>query len=149
LLACPGIVTANGNETIIQEITDGHILPRFETLAATAEHLANTADQDCAPDSAALRSAYADAFDAWISASHLRFGPTEVDDRAFALAFWPDSRGATPRTLSALIDARDPIAAKPEAYSQVSIAAGGSMRWNSCCLMKHSAARAMQHITAP
>jgi len=34
-------------------------------------------------------AAYHVAFDAWMSVSHLRFGPSEADDRAFAIAFYP------------------------------------------------------------
>ncbi|HBR37591.1 MAG TPA: peptidase M75, partial [Sulfitobacter pontiacus] len=56
-----------------------------------------------------------DAFDAWIAVSHLRFGPSETDNRAFALAFWPDSRGATPKTLAGLITDADPVGRDPQA----------------------------------
>ncbi len=106
----------------IQDIVDGHILPRFETLAAQTQVLSDVAALECDPTSDTLRSAYGDAFDAWVSASHLRFGPSEVDDRAFALAFWPDSRGATPRVLATLLAEQDPIAASVETYADVSIA---------------------------
>jgi predicted lipoprotein len=109
----------------IQDIVDGHILPRFEALAERTQVFADVAVLDCDPTSDTLKSAYGDAFDAWISASHLRFGPTEVDDRAFALAFWPDSRGATTRALGTLLAEQDPIAASVETYSDVSIAARG------------------------
>ncbi len=109
----------------IQDIVDGHILPRFETLAAQTQVLSDVAALECDPTSDTLRSAYGDAFDAWVSASHLRFGPSEVDDRAFALAFWPDSRGATPRVLATLLAEQDPIAASVETYADVSIAARG------------------------
>ncbi|MGJ8617404.1 MAG: imelysin family protein [Sulfitobacter sp.] len=117
--------TAFAENTVVARIVDDHILPRFERLAQTSEALKTTAMTDCTATSIPLRAAYADAFDAWVSASHLRFGPTEKNDRAFAIAFWPDSRGATPRSLSALIIAQDPIAALPDTYSQVSIAARG------------------------
>lgn len=109
----------------ISDIIDDHILPRFETLASASEALSDAAMQDCDPFSDNLRNAYGTAFDAWVSASHLRFGPTEVDDRAFALAFWPDSRGATPRALNALIAAQDPIGFDLKDYNEVSIAARG------------------------
>jgi len=109
----------------IAGIIDNHILPRFETLASASEALSETAALDCDPTSGKLRTAYGAAFDAWVSVSHLRFGPTEVDDRAFALAFWPDSRGATPRALAALIAGEDPIGLDAEAYREVSIAARG------------------------
>ena len=123
LAAAP--VIANAQTTIIDDIVDEHILPRFQTLAETSAHLATTAQNDCAVTSQALQNAYSDAFDTWVRASHLRFGPTEVDDRAFALAFWPDSRGAAPRTLTALLTDQDPVIASPEDYAQVSIAARG------------------------
>ncbi len=125
LAVAPFIATAQTPDPVIAKIVDSHILPRFQALADTTAQLAVTARGDCAPESTPLRAAYSDAFDAWIGASHLRFGPTEVDDRAFALAFWPDSRGATPRTLNTLIAQEDPVAATPEAYAQVSIAARG------------------------
>jgi predicted lipoprotein len=110
---------------VIADVVQQHIVPRFETLAERTAQLAQAAQDDCAPGSATLRAAYSAAFDAWISASHLRFGPTETDDRAFALAFWPDNRGATPRALAALVSARDPVAASAHGYAQVSIAARG------------------------
>ncbi len=102
-----------------------HILPGFDRLAQRSAVLAETAATDCSPTSAPLRAAYHDAFDAWVAVSHLRFGPTEVDDRAFALAFWPDSRGTTPKALSALIRDEDDIAASAAAYADMSIAARG------------------------
>lgn len=112
-------------QTKPDEILRDHILPRFEALAATTATLADVAQQDCAPTANTLRSAYHTAFDAWVSASHLRFGPTEVLDRAFALAFWPDSRGVTPRSLAALLAQEDPIALTADTYKDVSIAARG------------------------
>ena len=123
LAAAP--VIANAQTTIIDDIVDEHILPRFQTLAETSAHLATTAQNDCAVTSQALQNAYSDAFDTWVRASHLRFGPTEADDRAFALAFWPDSRGATPRSLTTLLTEQDPVIASPEDFAQVSIAARG------------------------
>ena len=116
---------ASAQTADISGIVDAHILPRFQTLADTTAHLAATAQNDCLATSEDLQSTYAQAFDAWISASHLRFGPSEVDDRAFALAFWPDSRGATPRSLAKLLTEQDPVIASPEDYAAVSIAARG------------------------
>lgn len=116
------VVAQNGLTT---QIVQTHILPRFDHLAQTAGTLAQTATHDCTATSPALRAAYHAAFDAWIIASHLRFGPSEVDDRAFAIAFWPDSRGVTPKALARLIADQDPIAFRPDQYSDVSIAARG------------------------
>lgn len=118
-------VTAMAQKDVAESIVRDHILPRFEQLAERSETLADVARKDCDAASVSLRTAYNDAFDAWISASHLRFGPTEVDDRAFALAFWPDSRGATPKVLSKLIADQDPVAASAADFADVSIAARG------------------------
>ncbi len=106
-------------------IVDNHIMPGYRELATEAEALTNTAQADCAPDSAALRAAYGSAFDAWVQVSHLRFGPSETDDRAFALAFWPDPRGSSPKALGALLREQDPAAAGPDSYRDVSVAARG------------------------
>ncbi|MEP3345893.1 MAG: imelysin family protein [Litoreibacter sp.] len=125
MLSTPAAALADASGDMIKEVVEEHILPRFDQLAGTSGALAEVAAQDCEPSSPALREAYDTAFDAWIAASHLRFGPTEVGDRAFALAFWPDSRGATPRTLAELIASRDPIAQNVEDYGEVSIAARG------------------------
>ena len=81
------------------------------------EALADAAHYDCAPDSPSLRTAYRDAFDAWICVSHLRFGPSEAGDRVFALALWPDTRG--------LIAQSNPVAGNAAAFAGVSIAARG------------------------
>ena len=112
-------------QTITADIVENHILPRFQTLAEAGQAFADAAAIDCTPASATLQNAYGTAFDAWIAASHLRFGPTEVDDRAFALAFWPDSRGAIPKSLGTLIREGDPIAQSAAAYQDMSIAARG------------------------
>lgn len=106
-------------------ITDQLILPAFEELAADSQSLARTAQADCDPHSDTLRTAYGDAFDAWIAASHYRFGPTETDSRAFALAFWPDSRGKTPKALADLIRSEDPGISDPPGFASYSIAARG------------------------
>lgn len=126
LLTCaPVLAFADDTGPDIDGIVSDHILPRFEALSETSADLSRAAAQECRADAPELRAAYGAAFDAWIAASHLRFGPTEVDDRAFALAFWPDSRGATPRVLSDLIATEDAVAQGGETYSDVSIAARG------------------------
>ncbi len=109
----------------IDAILDRHVIPGFTDLAAEAEDLKGAAEADCSATSAPLRDAYNDAFDAWMRVSHLRFGPTEQGDRAFALAFWPDSKGFTPRTLAGLIEAEDPVIDSQDSFATLSIAARG------------------------
>lgn len=126
-LAAAALVAAPafGDQPDIEAIVESHILPGYEALAQEASELAAVATENCSPENISLRAAYHDAFDAWVSVSHLRFGPSEQDDRAFALAFWPDPRGSTPKALSALIRDEDAAISDAEAFATVSIAARG------------------------
>ena len=124
-LASTSCALAQTNAQITADIVENHILPGFDQLAKQSQTLAAVAVDHCGPDAPELRAAYSDAFDAWVAVSHLRFGPTEVGDRAFALAFWPDTRGFTPQTLSGLITAQDPIGQSAETYAESSIAGRG------------------------
>ena len=107
------------------DILDHHVLPGMRTLAETSAALDVAAGADCTADSAALRAAYGAAFDAWIAVSHLRFGPAETQARGFSLAFWPDTRGMTPKTLRSLIADEDPVVESAEGFATVSIAGRG------------------------
>ncbi len=115
-LDAPGIVAA---------ALDRHILPGYARLTEETEDLAQAAEAGCAADDPGLRTAFHDAFDAWMGVSHLTFGPAEEENRLFALAFWPDARGMTPRGLMGLIEASDPVAENAEEFATVSVAARG------------------------
>lgn len=121
LAASPAI----GQQPDIRSIVETHVIPRYQALANEAAELSATATADCSTANPDLIMAYHDAFDAWVGVSHLRFGPSEVDDRAFALAFWPDPRGSTPKALSALINDQAPVVSDPDSFGSVSIAARG------------------------
>lgn len=110
---------------LTERVIDHHILPGFSTLANATSVLRQVAEQDCRRDSTALRDAYGIAFDGWIAISHLRFGPTETNDRAYALAFWPDRKGTVGRALLRLIAARDESIEDPADFATVSVAARG------------------------
>ena len=124
-LTLPFAAMAQDRGPILTDTVDGHILPGYAELVGATGILAQTAQNNCAPDAPALRAAYHAAFDGWISVSHLRFGPSEVGDRAFALAFWPDTKGFTPKALSGLIAAKDTAVQTPEAFAETSIAGRG------------------------
>lgn len=100
---------------------DRHILPGFAGFADATAALARTAAADCRPE--AVRPALQPAFDAWMAVADLRLGPSETG--ALSVAFWPDARGLTQRTLGRLIAAEDPIGRDPAAYAEESIAARG------------------------
>ncbi|SFT99539.1 imelysin family protein [Sedimentitalea nanhaiensis] len=114
-----------GLPEIVRATVQQHVLVRVDGFAAAAADLAAVSASTCDPEDSGLREAYHTAFDAWIAMSHLRFGPTEVADRAFAIAFWPDSRGATPKALAALIAGDDAALTDPRAFRDVSVAARG------------------------
>lgn len=109
----------------LDALVDDLLLPGYAALTQKTTDLAEAAGDDCSPSSPGLRQAYGAAFDAWIDVGHFRFGPSEKDNRAFALVFWPDPRGATPKTLNRLLAQADPALSDPEKYRDVSIAARG------------------------
>ena len=106
-------------------ILSGHVMPGFTQLAERSAALEATAARQCDSDSPALRDAYHQAFDAWIVVSHLRFGPTETEDRAFSMAFWPDTKGFTPKALNRLINAESDVVTDPAKFAQSSVAGRG------------------------
>lgn len=126
LTALPGAVsTQEAPPQLAVDAVQKQILPGFAALADSAARMATSAAEDCNPASETLQSAWGMAFDDWIKVSHLRFGPTETENRAFALAYWPDSRGTTPKTLNKLFADQDPIITTPEGMASVSVAARG------------------------
>lgn len=124
-LVFPVAAIAQDQRAILTDVTQSHILPGFAQLSETTQMLSDTAQTDCTPDSLELRAAYSEAFDDWISVSHLRFGPSEVDDRAFSLAFWPDTKGFTPKALSRLIADEDSAVQTPAEFAETSVAGRG------------------------
>lgn len=112
-------------EPDINAIVRQHILPGYQSLSDAATELEKAASENCATENTALQEAFHNAFDAWVRVSHLRFGPSEDEDRAFALAFWPDPRSATPKALTALMAEQDPIVFTETGFSTVSVAARG------------------------
>ncbi len=121
----PRAQTAPRDTQVIARVVEAHILPGYAAAAAAATALATAAEANCTPTNAALRAAYHDAFDAWLGVAHLQFGPALENNRGFAMGFWPDPRGAGPRTLARLIRDEAEAGADPAAYRQVSVAARG------------------------
>lgn len=105
----------------VDEALSDHILPGYARFAEATEDLAQSARDDCRAE--ALGPALHAAFDAWMPVADLRLGPSET--AALSIAFWPDPRGFTSRTLGRLIAEEDPVAGDPSGYADVSIAARG------------------------
>lgn len=109
----------------IARVLDLHVVPGFAGFVEQSAILQDLGRDDCTTALPELRAQYHAVFRAWMGVSHLRFGPTERDDRAFAIAFWPDTKGFTPKSLRALIASQDPAVWDPKAFATVSIAARG------------------------
>ncbi|WP_147112527.1 imelysin family protein [Tateyamaria sp. syn59] len=107
----------------VQRTLDTHILPGHAALVEETTKLTEAAQADCTPE--ALRPAFHDAYDAWISISHIQFGPIEDQALPLAISFWPDPKDSTGKALARLTAATDPIVDDAEAFSDVSAAAQG------------------------
>ncbi|SDG39075.1 imelysin family protein [Alloyangia pacifica] len=105
----------------VPEALSAHILPGFAGFAQAAETLAGAAQADCTAGS--LQDAWMHAFDQWNAVADIHIGPSETG--ALPVAFWPDSRGFTPKTLQRMISGEEEIGLDPVAYGDVSIAARG------------------------
>lgn len=122
-LALVTLLLASPATADVADVVNEHILPRFGAFATQTANLSDAAQTDCTAE--ALRPAYQEAFDAWIGISHLLFGPLETDGRNLSIAFWPDTRGMTVRTVADLIASEDPAVSDPDAFAEVSIAGRG------------------------
>lgn len=112
-------------DEVNDRILEQHVLPGYATLKKSAGALSKAAREDCSPTSPVLRDAFHDSFDAWLRVSHLRFGPSEIDNRAFALSFWPDPRSKRRKALNRLIADRDAVVDDAEAFKLISVAGRG------------------------
>jgi len=122
ILAMSGVARA---DALTDAVIDRHILPTYQRLAQETAAFADLANSNCAPTSDAVHAAWATAFDAWVAASHLRFGPSETDNRAFAIAFWPDSRSKTPKALRSLLLDSETVVATSDSFATASVAVRG------------------------
>lgn len=107
----------------VETVVTDHIMPAIDRFAEGTEALAQVAQVDCTAQ--AVIPAYHHAFDSWIGAGHLLFGPIEDDGRSIAIAFWPDTRGMVPRTVAGLVADEDMAVESEEEFSEVSIAGRG------------------------
>ncbi|MCV6597007.1 MAG: imelysin family protein [Mangrovicoccus sp.] len=126
LMACFLALPLPGQASeLLIALRDSYIRPGFDRLQQESANLEAVSKEHCAPEDTELRTAFGSAWDAWIAVAHLRFGPTETDNRAFSLGFWPDTRGTVPKTLAAMIAAENPAVKDPAQFSEMSIAAHG------------------------
>jgi len=112
-------------KSIIEDAVQDQILPGYQALHNHAQSLALATESHCAEADPDLRDAWGGMMDAWTRVSHLRFGPSETDGRAFAIAFWPDPRGKTAKALNQILADLDPAVSTEEEFAEVSVAVRG------------------------
>lgn len=103
-------------------VVEAHIRPAYAAFARAADALREATDV-C--DAEAARRGFHAAYDAWMGAQHIAFGPVEAEARRFAIVFWPDERGAVRRGLDRLIGQEDPVVGDPAAFAAASVAVRG------------------------
>lgn len=107
----------------VQAVIDRHIKPGYANLVAETADLSTVANTECSPD--AVRAHFHKAYDAWISVSHIQFGPIEDRGLSLSMAFWPDPKDNTGKAIARLSEATDPIVDTPEQFGDVTAAAQG------------------------
>lgn len=107
----------------IDSVIESHIAPGYARLAAVTAELSVAAVADCSPD--AVRPHFQTAYDAWISISHIQFGPVEDEGLSLSMAFWPDPKDSTGKAIARLTNMSDPIVDTPDRFGEVSAAAQG------------------------
>ena len=129
LAPLPAAAQEIDHDALARRALDEHIRPGFARLAEAARTLDATARSACEVPGpvgiAPVRAAYDATFDAWARIGHIRFGPGEENGTVFAVEFWPDTRGSTPRALAALLAERNPAVDDPAAFAGQSVAARG------------------------
>ena len=116
LLAMPALAD-------IDKVIDDHILKNTARFAQSTADMAIAANKDCTPSG--MKAAYNTTFDAWVRASHIRFGPIESNGEVLAIAFWPDKKGMIPKKLYRMINSEDPVVHDAKLFAGYSVATRG------------------------
>ncbi|MDW3098898.1 MAG: imelysin family protein [Alphaproteobacteria bacterium] len=108
-------------------LVSGHVVPAYETLAATTRALDETTTSYCSgdPDTSmeALQQTFRETSDAWMGVEHVRFGPAELFMRNLRLNFWPQARGKVSDAIADALSSDEDLKTKP--VSQRSFAVQG------------------------
>ncbi|PCH98019.1 MAG: signal peptidase [Rhodobacteraceae bacterium] len=117
LLICVQPAFADMNKAVI--VTQN----KYAQFAQTSQALVLATQTNCTAPS--VMPAYHAAFDAWVEASIVLFGPLDEIGGLLSLGFWPDKKGFTAKTLRKLIAAQDIPTLEADNFAQVSIAGKG------------------------
>lgn len=114
---------AEVNSALVQE----HVLPRYATLVATTEQLAESARILCdgreESKLARVRESFHNAMDAWMGVQHLRFDPIEYLSRKHRFYFWPEARGKVANSVREYLAAIE--SASPADFGKTNVAVQG------------------------
>lgn len=120
LMLCASLAATPAVAGVEEALTD-HILPGYAGFTEAAQALAGAAQRDCTAP--VLRDPWNAAFDAWTEIGDVRMGPSETG--ALSVAFWPDTRGFTAKTLARMISGEEAAGRDLAEFAHVSIAARG------------------------
>ncbi|MEM0922413.1 MAG: imelysin family protein [Pseudomonadota bacterium] len=122
----PSLALAAPDHQAVAERTLAQVTSASAGFAAATEALRGAAPAACeAIDAEVLQTRFHAAWDAWMALHPMRFGPLEDEDRALQIAFWPDSRGTTGRTVSRALKSQNLPLDDPSAFGNGSVASRG------------------------
>ena len=111
------------------QLSQQHILPRYQALASSSEQLKQATASLCQQPGEgqlnASRNAFHQTMDAWQGIQHIQFGPVEFLMRNFSLLFWPAKKNLTSKQLNALLSAKDENSLNADYFRGASIAVKG------------------------
>jgi predicted lipoprotein len=89
-------------------LAEQYIIPGYQQLAMHTDTLRHTAKTYCespsATSAAHIQQGYIDAFLAWQSIQHIRFGPIQYLMREHRFQLWPDKRSTVSKHLAQLLN---------------------------------------------
>jgi predicted lipoprotein len=125
----PSARAASVLDDLNRALTDGVIVPGYQSFAAATQSLQAALPEFCAaPTPERLmraRSAFAKAMVAWQRVQPIVFGPIVSGGRTSVIQLFPDRRGAISRQLSGALAAKDPKLVAPGGLEGKSVALTG------------------------
>lgn len=130
LLLGPAITRGETDWTAVHRmLVDSHVIPRYQTLANTADALSASTTAFCTkPDMQGLERARADfhrVMDAWQGIEHLSVGPVEHFMRRYRIKYWPDKHGTGAKQLRAMLATENRDLLGQSALAEASVAVQG------------------------
>lgn len=110
----------------VARVVDEYLPPALDGFVAASVALDTTVDTSCSGPQ--VQAAFHDAFDAWLAVQPLTLAGFDHGITGTAISFWPDKKGAIPRTLASLIADEDPVISDSVAFADVVHRGAGAFR---------------------